>query len=209
MATRDSNSIRIRSVVTDPDLVEKRRSQVIKAATKMFAARGFHDTKVKDVAEVAHVSPGLIYQYFGEKHDILYLAIMGVIHQKLQRLRVILDTEADPTDRLKGVISEYIRINDENRHAVILIYREIQCLPRSYITQLQALEVQTNAIIAEAVEDGIKAGVFRATDPDFIAHTIVSLAQSWATKYWRLKDRGTLNHYIADCTNLLMDSLRV
>lgn len=200
--------IHVKSVVTDPDLVEKRRAQVIKAATKMFASRGFHGTKIKDIAEVAGVSPGLIYQYFEEKHDILYLAIVDVIGDKLRRLRRVIETNVDPVERLKAVIAEYIRINGENHHAVILIYREIQCLPRSYIAELQSLEVETNTVIAEAVEAGIKAGAFKATDQNFVSHVIVSLAQAWATKHWRLKERGTLDQYIGQCTTLLLDSLR-
>jgi AcrR family transcriptional regulator len=208
MINRDSNLTQVKSVVADPNLIAKRRAQVIEVATKMFASKGFHGTKIKDVAEAAGVSPGLIYQYFEEKHDILFLAILAVISEKLQRLRRAMEANGSPVERLKAVIAEYIRINSENHHAVILIYREIQCLPRHYIIELQSLEVETNAIIAEAVGDGVKAGVFKRTDKDFVSHVIVTLAQAWATKHWRLKDRGTLEHYIDECTILLLDSLR-
>jgi AcrR family transcriptional regulator len=201
-------TIMVKSIVTDPELVERRRAQVIKVATKLFASNGFHGTKVKDIATLADVSPGLIYQYFGEKHDILYLAIMWVVREKLARLNEALDAHSDPVKRFEAVVEEYIRINDEHHHAVILIYREIQCLPREYITDLQELEIKTNALIGQAVTDGVAAGVFKDTSPDFIAHVIVSLAQAWPTKHWRLKTRGTLDAYIAETKGLLLDALK-
>lgn len=198
----------VKSIVTDPELVERRRAQVIKVATKLFASSGFHDTKVRDIARLADVSPGLIYQYFGEKRDILYLAIIWVVREKLTRLNVALDAHSDPVKRFEAVVEEYIRINDEHHHAVLLIYREIQCLPRDYIAVLQDLEIKTNAIIAQAVTDGIAAGAFKETSPDFVAHAIVSLAQAWPTKHWRLKNRGSLDGYIAESKKLLLDALK-
>lgn len=208
MASSRTSLTTVKSVVSDPELVAKRRAQITKVATTLFASRGFHGTTVKDIAKIADVSPGLIYQYFEEKHDILFLSIMDVIAQKLERLQAVNEQYDDPVERFRAIITEYIRINDENCQAVILIYREIQCLPRNYIAALQELEVKTAAVIAQAVSFGIAAGRFKDEDPDFIAHVIVSLAQAWATKSWRLKKKSSLDRYIADCTTMLLDSLR-
>ncbi len=51
-----------------------RREQIIEAATRLFAARGFVDVSMEDVAAEADAALATIYQYFDSK-----LALLGVI----------------------------------------------------------------------------------------------------------------------------------
>lgn len=56
-------------------LIESRRAQIIDAAAKVFAEKGFHRATNKDIAEAAGVSTGTIYSYFDSKDDLL----MGIL----------------------------------------------------------------------------------------------------------------------------------
>jgi len=62
------------SVVTDSRLVEQRRGQILRAAVKLFSEKGYYVVTVQQIARKAGISMGLIYQYFGDKDDILFLA---------------------------------------------------------------------------------------------------------------------------------------
>ena len=48
-----------------------RRARILDAATKVFAARGFHRTTIRDVAKAAGVADGTIYNYFANKTALL------------------------------------------------------------------------------------------------------------------------------------------
>lgn len=50
---------------------EKRREQILEAAEKLFAEKGFDRTTIDDIAEACKVAPGLIYHYFDSKTEIL------------------------------------------------------------------------------------------------------------------------------------------
>ena len=54
-----------------PDIAVERRKQILKAAVETFAEKGFHATRVSDVARRAGVAYGLIYHYFSSKDDLL------------------------------------------------------------------------------------------------------------------------------------------
>lgn len=56
-------------------LASARRNQILDAATKVFAAKGFHPTTIKDVAREAGLADGTIYIYFENKPALL-LGIM-------------------------------------------------------------------------------------------------------------------------------------
>ena len=57
----------VASVVEDPALIEKRRNQIVTAATELFASQGFYKTTIKDIAKKAGISYGVVYLYVREK----------------------------------------------------------------------------------------------------------------------------------------------
>jgi TetR/AcrR family transcriptional regulator, cholesterol catabolism regulator len=54
-----------------PRVVEDRREQIIDAAMRVFAQKGFTKSTNKDVAREAGITPGLIYYYFESKEALL------------------------------------------------------------------------------------------------------------------------------------------
>ena len=48
-----------------------RRGQILAAAVRAFAARGYDATRVGDIAREAGVAYGLVYHYFDSKEDVL------------------------------------------------------------------------------------------------------------------------------------------
>lgn len=52
-------------------LSEARRTQILEAATRVFARRGFDRATIKDVARAARLSEGSIYNYFRSKEELL------------------------------------------------------------------------------------------------------------------------------------------
>jgi AcrR family transcriptional regulator len=48
-----------------------RRDQILEAAIEAMARKGFHETSIADIASRARVSRATVYQYFGDKRDIL------------------------------------------------------------------------------------------------------------------------------------------
>lgn len=74
-----------------------KRDLILGAAVKAFAQKGFHGTRVADIAQEAGIAYGLIYHYFKNKEEILnsifhdkwgiFLAILKSIDQDNRDLR--------------------------------------------------------------------------------------------------------------------------
>src|ERR1700720_587575 len=60
-----------------PKVVEDRREQIIDAAMRIFAQKGFARATNKDIAREAGITPGLIYHYFESKEALLKAIIEG------------------------------------------------------------------------------------------------------------------------------------
>ncbi|MEO8612755.1 MAG: TetR/AcrR family transcriptional regulator [Chloroflexota bacterium] len=71
-------------------LIAARRSQILDAAAKVFAEKGFHPATTKDIARQAGISEGTIYHYFDNKMALLF----GI----LDRMKAIALQDADLTN---------------------------------------------------------------------------------------------------------------
>src|SRR5258708_5748122 len=65
-------------------LIAARRNQILDAATKVFAEKGFHPTTIKDIAREAGIADGTIYNYF-ENKTALMLGIFDRLNESDQR----------------------------------------------------------------------------------------------------------------------------
>ena len=65
-------------------LIAARRNQILEAATKVFAEKGFHPTTIKDIAREAGIADGTIYNYF-ENKTALMLGIFERLNESGRR----------------------------------------------------------------------------------------------------------------------------
>ncbi|MBZ0279183.1 MAG: TetR/AcrR family transcriptional regulator [Anaerolineae bacterium] len=65
-------------------LIAARRNQILEAAIKVFAEKGFHPTTIKDIARAAGIADGTIYNYF-ENKTALMIGILDLMNESDQR----------------------------------------------------------------------------------------------------------------------------
>ena len=66
-------------------VIKARRNQILDAATKVFAEKGFHPTTIKDIAKEAGIADGTIYNYFDNK-TALMLGIFDRLNESDKRV---------------------------------------------------------------------------------------------------------------------------
>ena len=197
----------VTSVVEDPDLVEKRRTQIVAAATELFAEQGFHRTTIKDIAKRAGFSSGLVYLYVREKEDVLLLVLLRVLADHRAELPASIEGIADPLDRLVRLVEAFTRIVDRHRAATVIAYRSVHLLTPDRRLLVQDREREVADIVAETLVACMKAGLVRKLDVDVVTHQIVMIAHGWALKSWWFKGRTTLETYVAANLDVTMAGL--
>ncbi|MCX7967082.1 MAG: TetR/AcrR family transcriptional regulator [Armatimonadetes bacterium] len=108
---------------------EERQIQIIEAAAKLFAERGFDGTSIDDIAEACGVAPGLIYHYFDSKAEIL----KALIERKafLPRMAEILRTPPKATveETLTELACAIWEMLEERRELTLMVHGEMQRNP--------------------------------------------------------------------------------
>lgn len=69
---------------------EKKKQSIIQAALHLFKEKGFKETSIKSIAEVAEVSPVSIYNYFGSKDNLVALCVNDLFEEITQQAEDIL-----------------------------------------------------------------------------------------------------------------------
>ena len=69
---------------------EKKKQAIIQAALQLFKEKGFKETSIKSIAEVAEVSPVSIYNYFGSKDNLVALCVNDLFEEITQQAEDIL-----------------------------------------------------------------------------------------------------------------------
>jgi len=189
-------SPKIKHKVDDLALVEQRRAQLSASAIACFSQRGYHATTIKDVADHAGVSVGLIYQYIEDKEDLLYLALMEVLDSYKRQIPLATQGITDPLERFCATVRGYCNVNGSSVDATVLAYRETKSLRRARRNIIKQKEVETNEIIRHSIQECVRAGLFTQVDEELFTYQIVMFCHAWALKAWRFASRMTVDEYV-------------
>lgn len=115
-----------RSVGRPPDvqLKDRRRSEILEAATSIFSKRGYAPTDVQEIAALAAVGKGTVYRYFPGKEELF----LSTVDHGMRKLREAVDLAANreemPLHRLAAGVLAYLTFFDEHPEVVELFVQE-------------------------------------------------------------------------------------
>ena len=102
---------------------EFRERQIVDAAVRLMQEKGTHSVSMQAIAKSCGVSVGLLYKYFSDKEQIVLAAITRVLEEFRLRVPSAIAEAGGPVDKVIAAFSEFCRVVDEQRHAVVLTYQ--------------------------------------------------------------------------------------
>jgi AcrR family transcriptional regulator len=186
----------LKTQVSDEELVQQRRPQIVGAAVQLFSENGYYRTTVQQVARRAGVSPGLIYQYVRDKEELLLLSLLDVLDSYAAEIPAALEGIDDPLERVCAAFRAYCRVVDQRWEATVLAYRSTKSLTIEHRQVIKDAERETNQLIESCIEECIAGGLFRAVDADLATYQLVIYAHAWALKRWHFAKYLGLEGYI-------------
>jgi AcrR family transcriptional regulator len=89
-------------------LVAVRRAQILDAATRVFASKGFNRATIRDVARDAGIADGTIYNYFANKDDLLIGLLDRLNDTERRPSSLALAASAPITDHVRAYLRERV-----------------------------------------------------------------------------------------------------
>lgn len=187
---------------------ERRRAEILDAAERLYATKGWEAVAVDQVARSARLSRALVYVYFKDKEDLLF----GIGERAMLTLRdrfvAALAQPASGREKIESIGRAYMGYAHEFPHYFDFCARfqshAANAEPRTNEGGCQIAGDQVIGTVVRAIEIGIADGSIRADigDPLLLAmslwaftHGIIQLAMAKASELAR---RGIATPRFAD-----------
>ena len=184
--------------VGDSALVERRRGQIVEAATRLVSRQGFAKTVVRDIADEANISVGLVYEYVRSKEDILFLIYEHWASVFRDGLEKALAQSEDPLERIEDAVNFLVKISDKHSDVTHLYYREGGHLSDEGRELAKSTERAMLEQLLEPITDAVTAGLLREdTDTLVLATSLILLSHGYVLKGYLLRKDHTPVAYSA------------
>jgi len=169
------------------DLKQERRKQILDAAEKVFARRGFNKARMDDIAAESGLSKGALYWYYKSKDEIILALMERMFIGEMKEAEDLVNAGGAADQRLhlffEAAISE-IRHFEQRMplgyefFSMAAHNAEVRKAIRGYYRRYQAL-------LSKIIKQGIDSGEFIAIDPDDAATAAIGIVEGM-TLMWFL-----------------------
>lgn len=157
-------------------LKSDRRLQLLSAAERLFAERGFLAVRLEDIGAAAGVSGPAIYRHFPNKESLLVELLVGISTRLLAGARRVRADNSDAAAVLEGLIDFHLDFVFDEPDLIRIQDRDLAYLP-------EAAEKQVRKSQRQYVE--VWVGVLRELNPELAeadarlaAHAVFGLLNS-------------------------------
>lgn len=175
------------------------RDRVRRAAVKLFATKGFHGTGIRDLAQAANLSSASLYHYMGTKEQLLAEIMLDCLERLLGAATRELDGVDDPVERVSRLVALHVTTHARQPNETRVVDNHVDALSPKARRSVVRLRDAYERLWADAIEDGLRSGVFTTAQPAATRIALLEMCNGVARWY---SPRGPLTldqlaaHYV-------------
>jgi AcrR family transcriptional regulator len=188
------------------DVSEERKAQILEAAKESFTERGFHKTRMSDIAEASGLSKGTLYWYFESKDAIILSLLERVFEPELQDLKSLLNDDQSAKERLLAYAERGADDIIKMLNWMPLVYEFlVLAFRRDVIKTFISTFYQRNLDLLEnLIQQGIDSGEFHSINAQEAAIAMGSIIEG-TVMLWIYDPEGIdIKHHILSNAHLLL-----
>ena len=143
-------------------VVADKREAILRAAIKVFAGKGYFNSKVADIAGEAGIADGTVYLYFKSKDEILHSIFDRAMAEFIAEGRREIADIADPAARLHRIAQLHLEKLGSDRDMAIVFQVELRGSTKFMQEFSAAGFAEYLDIIRKTITEGQESGVFRS-----------------------------------------------
>jgi TetR/AcrR family transcriptional regulator len=156
-----------------------RRSEILEAAEKIFALKGFHDTTMAEIAQSAGFATGSLYQFFKGKEDLYATMMKEKLSLMFSEIEEAVSGGRDTPGKLKALVSSHFKFVEENLGFYRLLIRGEGI---SYYDGHSTLRDQIIGyfldhvdFIDQLIREGVKRNYFKNTNTRAMTYSLMGI----------------------------------
>ncbi len=152
--------------------------ELVAAAERVLAAKGYHGAKVADIAREAGVGVGTFYLYYPTKEAVFLELVEEAASQLKAQMQEASSEASNPADVSRRRIEVFFHFAARNRDLFRIIFGH----DASFHDVVRSAQSMFAADIVQNIRGGMENGVFRTGHPEIWAQALVGMcihAVSW------------------------------
>jgi AcrR family transcriptional regulator len=179
----------IKTAVIEKNRPRNTREKIIHAARRVFAEKGYSQTRIQDLLKAAGVSPGAFYNYFSNKEE-LFLEIVREAGdgfrdsiKKIRQSRIRIGNQEELYSVLTESIRYFFEFVKRNKAGVRILFREQQNANPRIRETLNEIVAEIHQDLKRDIQRGINMGRIAISDPEIAAWGIISAVSGVGLNY--------------------------
>jgi len=192
------------------DVSEERKSQILQAAKEIFTKRGFHNTRMSDIAQESGLSKGALYWYFDSKDAIILSLLKKVFEPEIEDLESLLEDDRSTEDRLLAYAEKGAEDILNMLKWMPLVYEFlVLAFRRKSIKKILSSFYKRNMdLLEKLIQQGMDSGEFQASSAQEAAIAMGAIIEG-TIMLWMYDPEGIdIKGHILSSTQLLLSGLR-
>ncbi len=180
------------------------RAELLAAAKRLLASKGFHGTKIADIAAAADVGTGTFYLHFPTKDALFSDLVRETALRAREEIEAAKATESDPRAQARVATETFFRFADRNRDVFKILF--------GHGAQFNELLHEVHQLfIVEAEENharGIAVGAFKPFRPAIVGQAVVGML-SQVVSWWLEHDDISIEEITDTVTRILQEGIAI
>ena len=184
-----------------------RRAQLLRAARKVFRAKGYDGASVSEIVREAGVAQGTFYLYFPSKKDVAVSLRDGLMETMAQAVATAVESRTSFEDRLESMIAAGFKVARKNTDLFRLAFigadethPELHSQSPEHAPLLR--------VITDLFRDAVDAGEMEAMDPEIAARLAIGLLQHAMLEAFVFGEGEEVDRLEQGVSALLLNALR-
>ena len=146
--------------------------ELLEAARTVLAAKGYHGTKIVDIARAARVGVGTFYLYYPTKEAIFVELVEDAATRLKSELDAVRARATDALDSARSGTATFFRFAQENRQLFRIVFGH----DANFHDVVRRSQEMFTRDVAENLMRGMESGAFRPNNAEVWAHAFIGMS---------------------------------
>jgi TetR/AcrR family transcriptional regulator, cholesterol catabolism regulator len=185
----------------------RRAPEIMEAAARVFAQRGFHGATTQDIADVLGIRQASLYYYFPSKEGALELVCLQGVAGYYDVAKAIASGPGAAADKLTRLIKSHLAPLADRSDFVQVFLNERQHLPTESRRRVGKWSRGLERVFQDVLREGVRRGEFRP-DLDTRLAMLGILGMANAVAHWYRKEEAAIERISAEFARLVLDGVK-
>ena len=138
-----------------------KKAEILKAAAKVFRTKGYHATRIQDIADALGKQKGSLYYYISTKEDLLQGLVEEILEQSVELMDNIHNTQHKPREKIRLCVESHLQLYHNNIDAFgVFLNEDLHLINKNSNNDVFSLLKDYENGWLQIFNEGVKSGEF-------------------------------------------------